>query len=112
MTGTVSKTSVSVSRSKETGRETDTQTLPTAAQDSGETVGDSQTLTIPTEGISPQWVRKFAKHELEWLAAHLHKQAQQAHQEAREWQNRCLLSEAQLATLRAEYEPHGMEPCS
>ncbi|MDQ0824314.1 hypothetical protein QFZ60_000487 [Arthrobacter sp. B2I5] len=31
--------------------------------------------------------------------------AQQAHQDARTWQNRALLAEASLATLRAAYEP-------
>lgn len=34
------------------------------------------------------------------------------HREAQEWRNRALLAEAQLATLKAEYEPEGMEACS
>jgi len=33
-----------------------------------------------------------------------------AHQDMRAWMNRALLAEAQLATLRAAYEPEGMEP--
>lgn len=31
--------------------------------------------------------------------------AQQAHDDARAWQNRALLAESRLATLRAAYEP-------
>lgn len=31
--------------------------------------------------------------------------AQTAHDDARKWQNRALLAESQLATLRAAYEP-------
>jgi hypothetical protein len=66
--------------------------------------------TIPADWQPPQWTKHFARHELQWLATHLHQKAQDAHQTAREWCNRALLAEAQLATLRAEYEPHGMEP--
>lgn len=39
------------------------------------------------------------------LADEFRDRAQQAHHEARTWQNRCLLLQAQLATLRAAYEP-------
>lgn len=33
-------------------------------------------------------------------------------QRSDEWQTRALLAEAQLAVLKAEYEPEGLEACS
>lgn len=62
--------------------------------------------TSPPEDYQPSaFAKQFAKHELQWLMEHHMAKAQQAHQEARTWQNRALLAESQLATLRAEYEP-------
>ena len=50
-------------------------------------------------------VMKLSKAEYITLADQFRDKAQQAHQEARDWMNRALLAESQLATLRTAYEP-------
>ena len=66
--------------------------------------------TIPEDYKPSVFTKQFAKHELQWLVEQYMTKAQQAHQEARGWMNRALLAESRLATLRAAYEPEGMEP--
>ncbi|NMR29936.1 hypothetical protein [Crystallibacter degradans] len=55
---------------------------------------------------------KFSRTELELMAEHYRAKATAEQATARHWQGRALLAEAQLSTLRAEYEPEGLEPCS
>ncbi|WP_028280266.1 hypothetical protein [Arthrobacter sp. H5] len=53
-------------------------------------------------GYEPtKFVCQFAKHELQWLAEHHMRKAQEAHQDARKWMNRALLAEARLALYDA-----------
>lgn len=48
---------------------------------------------------------KLSKAEYIELCDRFRDKALEAHQDMRAWMNRALLAEAQLATLRAEYEP-------
>ncbi|RNL51586.1 hypothetical protein [Arthrobacter oryzae] len=57
-------------------------------------------------------VMKLSKTELTELCDRFRDKALTEHQDMRAWMNRALIAESQLAILRAEYEPHGMEPCS
>jgi hypothetical protein len=57
-------------------------------------------------------VMKLSKAQYIELADTYRAKALGAHHEARIMQNRALLAESRLATLRAAYEPEGMEPCS
>jgi hypothetical protein len=57
-------------------------------------------------------VMRLSKAQYIELCDTFRDKAQTAHQDARTWANRALLAESQLASLRAEYEPKGMEPCS
>lgn len=47
----------------------------------------------------------LTKSELITLADSYRQTAQEAHDAAQGWRNRCLIAEARLATLRAAYEP-------
>jgi hypothetical protein len=53
---------------------------------------------------------KLSKAQYIALCNKFRDKAQQEHQDARAWMNRAMLAEAQLATLKREYEPAGMEP--
>ena len=64
-------------------------------------------MTITTPSVA---VMKLSKSEYIELCDRFRDGALIAHQERRAWMNRALLAESQLAVLRAEYEPHGMEP--
>ncbi|MBT1001181.1 hypothetical protein KIH31_01085 [Paenarthrobacter sp. DKR-5] len=55
---------------------------------------------------------RLSKAQYIALADQYRQTAQEAHDRARTWRNRALLSEARLSTLRAAYEPEGTEPCS
>lgn len=55
-------------------------------------------------------VMKLSKAQYIELCNTYRDKAQQAHQDARTWQNRALLAESQLAALRAAYEPERSEP--
>lgn len=48
---------------------------------------------------------KLSKAQYIELCDTFRDKAQTAHDDARKWQNRALLAEAQLATLRTVYEP-------
>ncbi|WP_426986544.1 hypothetical protein [Pseudarthrobacter sp. Y6] len=50
-------------------------------------------------------VMKLSKAEYIELADRFRDKAQQEHQDARAWMNRCLLAESSLAALRTAYEP-------
>lgn len=59
-------------------------------------------MTTPQPSIA---ALKLSRPELITAADTFRDKAQEAHDRARKWQNRALLAEAQLATLRAAYEP-------
>jgi hypothetical protein len=58
--------------------------------------------TTPPPSVA---VMKLSKSEYIELCDRFRDKAQQEHQDARAWMNRALLAEAQLATVRAAYEP-------
>lgn len=66
-------------------------------------------MTTPPPSVA---VMKLSKAQYIQLADQFRDKALTAHQDMRAWMNRCLLAESQLAVLKAEYEPAGMEPCS
>lgn len=68
-----------------------------------------QKMTSPTPSVAAM---KLSKAEYIQLADQFRDKALTAHQDMRKWMTRALLAESQLAVLRAEYEPEGMEPCS
>lgn len=59
-------------------------------------------MTAPQASLA---VMGLTKAQYIQLADNFRDKAQQAHQDARTWANRALLAEAQLATLKAAYEP-------
>ncbi len=64
-------------------------------------------MTTPQPSVA---VMKLSKAQYVELCDTYRDKAQQAHQDARVWANRAIVAESRLATLRAAYEPEGMEP--
>lgn len=62
-------------------------------------------MSAPTTTPPSVAVMKLSKAQYVELCDRFRDKALTAHHDARTWANRALLAEAQLATLRAAYEP-------